>query len=100
MKRSALVKICTISIFVSFLLNSCAQRDGYATLSGYAQGGTYSVKFNLRGVQENVEVIKDSIDVLLKMIDNSLSGYNKNSLLSRFNEGEKIKPDSLFGLCP
>ena len=81
---------------MSIVLNSCTQREGYVTLSGYAQGGTYSVKFNLRGVKEDVEVIKDSIDVLLRMIDNSLSGYNKNSLLSRFNEGEKIKPDSLF----
>ena len=54
------------------------------------------MKFNIQGVQEDLEVIEDSIDVLLLSIDNSLSGYNKNSLLSRFNEGERIEPDSLF----
>ena len=40
--------------------------------------------------------IRDSIDSILRNIDNSLSGYNKNSLLSRFNAGESITPDSIF----
>lgn len=70
------------------------------TVTGYAQGGTYTVKLNLNGNEGSVKVkpeeIRDSIDTILKKIDNSLSGYNKNSLLSRFNEGESITPDSLF----
>lgn len=70
------------------------------TVTGYAQGGTYTVKLNLNGNEGTVKVkpeeIRDSIDTILKKIDNSLSGYNKNSLLSRFNEGESITPDSLF----
>jgi thiamine biosynthesis lipoprotein len=70
------------------------------TVTGYAQGGTYTVKLNLNGKEGTVKVkpeeIRDSIDTILKKIDNSLSGYNKNSILSRFNEGESITPDSLF----
>ena len=70
------------------------------TVTGYAQGGTYTVKLNLNGNEGTVKVkpeeIRDSIDTILKKIDNSLSGYNKNSLLSRFNAGESITPDSLF----
>lgn len=70
------------------------------TVTGYAQGGTYTVKLNLNGNEGTVKVkpeeIRDSIDTILKKIDNSLSGYNKNSILSRFNEGESITPDSLF----
>ena len=42
------------------------------------------------------EVIRDSVDAILRDIDNSLSGYNRKSLLSRFNAGETIVPDSLF----
>ena len=70
------------------------------SVTGYAQGGTYTVKFNLNGkegiVDESPEEIRDSIDSILRNIDNSLSGYNKNSLLSRFNAGESITPDSIF----
>ena len=36
------------------------------------------------------------MEALLSQIDCSLSGYNKNSILSRFNAGETVVPDSLF----
>ena len=78
------------------LLVSCTSRDRYMTFSGFAQGGTYTVKLNLNGVEEKPEVIRDSVEVLLQQIDLSLSGYNKNSILSRFNAGENVIPDSLF----
>ena len=79
---------------------SCAPRDRYITITGFAQGGTYAVKLNLNGhdgiIQTDPETIKDSVDSILRSIDRSLSGYNRNSLLSRFNRGEEIVPDSLF----
>ena len=78
------------------LLASCSQKIGYVTITGYAQGGTYAVKFNTEGIAEEPSVIATEIDRILKQIDQSLSGYNKNSLLSRFNAGEPIVPDSLF----
>ena len=84
-----------VSLLLLFL-TSCSQRDKYVILSGHAQGGTYSVKFNVKGVDEDIETIRDSVDALLSAIDNSLSGYNRNSLLSRFNQGDTIRPDSLF----
>ena len=89
----------TIIILVALIL-SCSPRDRYMTIAGYAQGGTYSVKMNLNGregmIKTSPEEIRDSIDAILRNIDNSLSGYNRNSLLSRFNSGESIIPDSLF----
>ena len=82
------------------LIASCLPVDRYVTVSGYAQGGVYSVKFNMNGrdgmIKENVQTIQDSIDAILVRIDNSLSGYNRKSLVSLFNEGQEIKPDSLF----
>ena len=82
------------------ILFSCAPKDRYVSFSGYAQGGTYTVKLNLNGkdgmIKERPEVIRDSVDAILRDIDNSLSGYNKNSLLSSFNAGGSISPDSLF----
>lgn len=75
---------------------SCASNTGYVALSGYAQGGTYSVKINMDGVAAGAAELEEGIDSLLNAVDNSLSGYNKGSLLSRFNDGERICPDSMF----
>ena len=81
-----------------FLLccSSCAPRKGYVTITGYAQGGTYAVKFNMDGVSQKPEEIRDSVEAILHRIDFSLSGYNRNSLLSHFNAGEPVIPDPLF----
>ncbi|MBR5499853.1 MAG: FAD:protein FMN transferase [Bacteroidales bacterium] len=89
-------RIYTYIILAFFLLVSCTSRDRYMTFTGFAQGGTYTVKLNLRGVSEKPEAIRDSVDALLRQIDFSLSGYNRNSILSRFNTGETVVPDSLF----
>ena len=84
--------------FVLLLLTlfSCESPDRYITFSGYAQGGTYTVKCNMKDVRVRPEEVRDSVDSILRRIDNSLSGYNKSSLLSRFNSGESIRPDELF----
>ena len=89
-------RLCAYIIAVIFLCASCTSGDRYITFTGYAQGGTYTVKLNLKGVSEKPTVIRDSVDALLNQIDFSLSGYNKGSILSRFNAGETVKPDSLF----
>lgn len=85
-----------LCFFLIFAALSCAQPSRYVTVTGFAQGGTYTVKFNTEGVQCSPEQIRDSIDALLRTIDNSLSGYNKKSLLSRFNAGETIITDPMF----
>ncbi len=88
------------SIFISLLLVSCAPRDRYITITGFAQGGTYTVKLNLNGregmVRQKPEEIRDSVDAILRNIDASISGYNKKSVLSRFNAGEAVVPDEIF----
>lgn len=89
-----------VRIFLCFFILaaalSCSQRSSYITITGFAQGGTYTVKFNPEGIHSTPEQVRDSIDALLSRIDNSLSGYNKKSLLSSFNAGETIFPDEMF----
>ena len=87
-------KICLAALLA--LLVSCAPKGRYIAISGYAQGGTYTVKLNLNGVREKPAVIRERIDSLLQDLDQSLSGYNKGSLLSRFNRGERIVPNDYF----
>ena len=75
---------------------SCTEADRYTQITGYAQGGTYSVKFNMKGVKVPEAEIRASIDSILTLIDTTLSGYNKGSQLSRFNAGAPVEPNGLF----
>jgi len=78
-----------------FLAVSCSE-SSYVQITGYAQGGTYVVTVNTNGASVKPEVMKHSIDSILNVIDFSVSGYNKESLLSKFNAGETIVPDHVF----
>ena len=99
-------------LLLPLLLNSCRQGD-YARFGGYAQGGTWVVKADLSDVQllipdgkggqrrvdgrkEQMQLIQGRIDAILEEIDTTLSGYNKNSQLSRFNAGEPVEPSAMF----
>ena len=90
-------KIGIFTLFIMALLSlSCANRGGYVKIEGYAQGGTYSVIFNSQGVYNSPAEIRDSVENILQKIDATLSGYNKNSVLSRFNAGETVVVDEMF----
>jgi len=89
------------SLFTSLLIAilaiaGCSTGNGrYERIEGYAQGGTFHIIYSLpKGLKG--AVVEQRVNELLAAIDNSLSGYNKGSLLSRFNAGEEITPDSLF----
>jgi len=72
----------------------------YVEFTGFAQGGTYCVKADIGGVSVPKSEIAESIDSLLTALDFSLSGYNKNSILSRRNAGEEVEPDKyLTEIC-
>ena len=90
MKRGLLLIILT-----ALLCLSCS-RGRYIAVNGYAQGGTYTVKLNVRGVKTPPAVIQASIDSILLVIDNTLSGYNRNSVLSRYNAGEDVTLPPMF----
>ena len=85
-----------IGLLLPLLLVSCVRGGGYVAFQGYAQGGTYTVKVNLSGVSERPDAIHAGIEAILQNVDTTLSGYNKGSLLSRFNRGETIVPNALF----
>lgn len=88
--------LCVAAISVTV---SCTS-DKYVSITGYAQGGSYVVKLNLQGRDGRIgvspEKIKAGIDSVTVALDNSLSGYNDKSLLTRFNNGERMVPDSIF----
>lgn len=91
------MKLKPIAVIVAFLsFMSCSAGDRYVSYSGYAQGGTWRVTFNRKGLSVKDEVIKATIDSILVEIDNTFSGYNKSSLVSRLNAGETIVPNDML----
>ena len=90
------MKKTILAAFLILLVTACGERDHFIQVSGHAQGGVYTVKANLRGVSVAPETVRDSVEAILTRIDTTLSGYNKGSLLSRFNAGEIIRPNGLF----
>ena len=72
-------------IFIVCLLMGCKGLDSSRSLIhnvGFAQGTSYSIKYM------SSEDYHHEIDSLLTVIDNSLSTYNTNSLLSQLNSGD------------
>lgn len=84
------------SFFIAALMFCSCNSSRYVVFSGYAQGGTYSVKANLKGVSQRDGEIGAHIDSLLNAIDFTLSGYNHESILSKRNAGQDVQTNDLF----
>lgn len=90
-----------LGISLVFALVSCnKQSRNYVTENGFAQGSTYHIVYEIPASypypDSLQQSIKDSIKLYFAQIDQSVSGYNRQSLLSKFNNGEQINPDKIF----
>lgn len=83
---------------VLLLASGCHGTQSYIRIEGFAQGGTYHVICS-PDVRLREPQLRARIDSLLVEIDNTLSGYNKGSLLSRINAGEDLPLNGLFLGC-
>ena len=90
------IRMFFVVVFMASVLSCTMNRDKYIKIEGYAQGGVYVVTLNIDGVDVRPEEIRDSVETILQRIDFTLSGYNRNSLLSSFNHGDTIVPNGLF----
>ncbi len=74
-------------VIIAFMLVGCGEPVSVKqkmVVEGFAQGTTYNVSYiSVDGVSH-----QRAIDSLLIEIDNSMSTYNKNSLISRWNKSE------------
>ncbi|MBR4826635.1 MAG: FAD:protein FMN transferase [Bacteroidales bacterium] len=82
------------ALFALAALCSCSR--GYVSVGGYAQGGTYTVRYNPKGVQESKDRVAAAIEGILEAVDTTLSGYNRKSVLSRRNAGEQPELNRMF----
>lgn len=90
------MKLLRAFAFVSAIIALYACQPRYAGLTGYAQGGTYSVRYSTRGVSLSDSEVHRAVEDILLAVDTTLSGYNKNSLLSRRNAGMEVELNDMF----
>lgn len=82
--------------FILLLFAAFGCTRNYVTVSGYAQGGIYSVRYNPEGVKASRADVAARIGDILNAVDTTLSGYNKKSVLSRRNAGEPVALNDMF----
>ena len=81
--------------FLSLLLISCNDDSSfYKRIQGDALGTTYKV---IVQSEYNSSVIKQSIDSIFEVVNNSMSTYRSNSIISRVNQSQNpVKVDNHF----
>ena len=81
--------------FLSLLLISCnVDSSFYKTIQGDALGTTYKV---IVQSEYNSSVIKQSIDSIFEVVNNSMSTYRTSSIISRVNRSQNpVEVDSHF----
>lgn len=92
MLRRLIIFLAIIQLFFS----SCADKTPvYDSFGGLTQGTTYGITFE-KGRKIKKDKLQAGIQQILTDFDNSLSVYNKNSIISKVNNNEDVTPDSLF----
>ena len=87
--RKSRASLFYFSLFILF--TGCSGKE-YLTSDGFAQGTTYHIVYS----NDTGYPLDSLIASIFTDVDNSLSVYNKESLISKINNGEESRPDSLI----
>ncbi|MBR4802471.1 MAG: FAD:protein FMN transferase [Bacteroidales bacterium] len=94
------MKTLIISVLVlgALALPSCDDSQvKYYTIDGITQGTTFHIVFQPAvSSDSSFTAARDTINAVLERIDNSVSGYNKSSVLTAFNEEGNPHIDRIF----
>lgn len=90
----------SLLLLALMLLGSCSKTHRqYVVLDGFAQGSTYHIVYDLPETG-NDDSLKARIGMIFDegfdAINNSISGYDSLSILSKVNRNEKVSLDSIF----
>ncbi len=77
-------------VFIPLLFLSSCVKQQYYKIMGETQGTTYHI------IYKYSRMLKPQVDSILQEIDNSLSIYNPNSIVSKINRNEDVEVDEHF----
>ena len=78
-------------IFLSLTFTSC-ENERLISLKGLIYGTTYNIQF----YNNSNENYSEKIDSIFKVIDNSMSTYKSNSIISKINNNQDVDVDNHF----
>ena len=86
-----------ILVLTVFAAASCTQKNRYYTIDGTTQGTTFHIVFQPTvSSDSSFTAVRDTVNSILQRIDFSVSGYNKESVLTAFNEDGNPDIDKIF----
>ena len=89
-----LISVCSV-IALTLPLASCSPQPEYAELNGLTQGTTYHIVVE-KTPGLDIMALRQDIEELFAVVDNSLSIYNDSSLISAINANRSDRTDTLF----
>ncbi len=89
-----MTRLATLLLFVIFI-PACAPAPEYAEINGLTQGTTYHIVVE-KTPGLDVMALRQQIESLLAVVDNSLSIYNDSSVVSLINSNRSVVTDTLF----
>jgi FAD:protein FMN transferase len=84
---------------IGFLFTGCQQKASMVTEQGYTQGTTYTIKYYPPASDFSVSTKRTiilGIDSLFRVINQTASVYDSNSIISRFNRNEPTTLNAHF----
>lgn len=91
----SIASIFIIALTLSFTSCDNNNSNDYVSFYGFALGTSYSIQMETTDITGFAE----SLDSLFTVVDNSMSVYNKNSLLSKLNRNETDLLDTHIAYC-
>jgi FAD:protein FMN transferase len=83
-------------LFLLLAIASCShEKPDYATITGFAQGSSYSMVFE-NSKNLDPQDVNNRVGKILHAFDMSLSGYVDSSIVSRVNRNDTVTCDSFF----
>ena len=93
--RNTLKIFLSAALFALLFLISCNKKAEYKTIDGFTQGTTYHIVYSYNGG----DTLNSLVEELLTKVDNSMSVYNKESIISKLNRNEgKINTTDNLGI--
>lgn len=79
------------AVFSAIFLSACDKKTEVVVLNGKTMGTAYNIKYLDKGnLYQNKEQTHQQIDLILKDVNAKMSTYDKNSELSKFNQGTSV----------
>lgn len=92
MKIKTLLISC-VTLCLSLMLSACNKEPQQISFEGKTMGTTYHIKYIDDGQIENLakpEEVQQQLESVLKMVNNEMSTYQKNSQISEFNNFRQV----------